>query len=83
MRSRVLVLRAIHMIDRIRQINDSAKSLATPAQAGAHGRDGSRPSCSVPEDWREGARLWQAVEMVQQRLMREAAFWRRPQTALN
>ena len=28
-----------------------------------------RRRCCVPEDWREGARLWQALEMVQQRLL--------------
>src|SRR5712671_6963853 len=28
-----------------------------------------RPSCFVPEDWRDGARLWQAVSFLKERLL--------------
>jgi len=31
--------------------------------------DGPRLSCFVSEDWRDGARLWQAVCLLEERLM--------------
>jgi len=30
--------------------------------------NGPRLACSVPEDWRDGARLWQAISLIKERL---------------